>query len=250
MILSETEKNYPIKFDCLEHPQIAHGCFSRHGGISSRPYDSLNVGFHVDDHSSHVAENRNRIKSTLAIGLLVSAKQVHGDRVLSLTQLPDSDREYDGYDAFVTNLPGIGLMVQQADCQAVMLFDHKKKVVANIHSGWRGSVQNIIATTVQLMVDDYNSAPADILAVISPSLGPCCAEFKNYLDELPTSFHSYQLRPDYFDFWAISRNQLIDAGLDKENIEIARVCTACNENYFSFRRDKTTGRLASVIALR
>ena len=250
MILSETEKHYPVKFDCLEHLQIAHGCFSRHGGISSHPYYSLNVGLHVNDHNSHVAENRSFIKNSLAIDCLVSAKQVHGDRVLSLKQPPDSDREYDGYDALVTNLSGVGLMIQQADCQAVLLFDPQKRVVANIHSGWRGSVQNIIARTIEVMKEDYGSRSLDLRAAISPSLGPCCAEFKNYPSELPPAFHSYQVRPDYFDFWAISRDQLIEAGVDGNNIEIAGICTACNENYFSFRRDKTTGRLASVIALR
>jgi copper oxidase (laccase) domain-containing protein len=89
-----------------------------------------------------------------------------------------------------------------------------------------------------------------LFAAISPSLGPCCGEFVNYHQELPEAFHGYQIRPNYFDFWAISKDQLRDSGVRSEQIEIAEKCTVCEEDYFSYRRDGVTGRFASVIGLR
>ncbi|UCD66347.1 MAG: laccase domain-containing protein, partial [Deltaproteobacteria bacterium] len=131
-----------------------------------------------------------------------------------------------------------------------MLYDHAKKVVGIAHAGWRGSVANIIASTVSAMSDAFATDPVDLIAAISPSLGPCCAEFVNYRSELPVALHDYQVRPDYFDFWAISRDQLCKAGLRLENIHIAGICTCCSHDYFSYRRDKKTGRFASVIGLK
>jgi copper oxidase (laccase) domain-containing protein len=97
-------------------------------------------------------------------------------------------------------------------------------------------------------------APNTLLAVISPSLGPCCAEFIHYRKELPTWMHAYQIRPHYFDFWAISRQQLIDAGVLPAHIDVATICTCCNPQFFSYRRaTKTsggrTGRNGSIIGL-
>jgi YfiH family protein len=149
----------------------------------------------------------------------------------------------------MTNMPGIGLMIQQADCQAIMLYDLEHEAVANIHSGWRGNVANIIAKTVSAMTKAYGTRPAAVHAAISPSLGPCCGEFVNYRSELPPAFHAYQTQPNHFDFWAISRDQLRDTGVRLEQIEVAGRCTVCNENYFSYRREGVTGRFASVIGM-
>ena len=228
---------------------VVHGIFSRHGGVSPSPYGSLNVGMHVGDKAENVLENRERIKKTLGIRTLASAKQVHGDKI-HVAKASGREMEVDGFDAIISNRSGLGLMIQQADCQAVLLFDPKQKAVGNVHVGWRGSVANSIGKTVAAMTKAFGTAPADLLAGISPSLGPCCAEFVNYRSELPSSFLNYQAKPRYFDFWAISRDQLVAAGLAPGNIETATICTSCNHNYFSYRRDKTTGRFASVIGLR
>jgi copper oxidase (laccase) domain-containing protein len=97
-------------------------------------------------------------------------------------------------------------------------------------------------------------APANLLAVISPSLGPCCAEFIHYKNELPAWMHAFQIRPHHFDFWAISRKQLLDAGVLPGHIDTAGLCTRCNSRFFSYRRarataDGITGRNGSVIGL-
>jgi len=230
------------------HPAVSSATFSRHGGVSKAPYHSRNVGLHVGDVEERVLRNRALLREQLGLARLVSARQVHGDSVLVVDWLPEADVELAGHDALVTDQLGIGLMIQQADCQAVMLYDPEHGAVANIHSGWRGSVANIIAKTVA-MISAYGTRPASLLAAISPSLGPCCGEFVNYRQELPEPFYGYQVRPNHFDFWAISRDQLRDSGVRREKIEIAGRCTACEGDYFSYRRDRVTGRFASVIGI-
>ncbi|MCX5876228.1 MAG: peptidoglycan editing factor PgeF [Deltaproteobacteria bacterium] len=240
-----------MQYSFFSHMQaLSAVTFSRHGGASEAPYHSRNVGLHVGDDEVRVLRNRALIKEELGLACLVSAHQVHGDSILDVDWLPDADVEHAGYDALMTNIPQVGLMIQQADCQAVMLYDPEHGAVANIHSGWRGSVQNIIAKTVAAMTAAYGTRPASLFAAISPSLGPCCGEFTQYHTELPLAFHAYQVRPNHFDFWAISRDQLCDCGVRSEQIEIAGRCTVCDGDYFSYRRDKVTGRFASVIGMR
>lgn len=230
-------------------PPPVHGVFARHGGVSPPPCESLNVSFGVGDEEARVAENRRRIKAALGLPRLVAARQVHGDRVAVVAETPATDTELADCDALVTNQPGVGLLIQQADCQAILLHDPARQVVANIHSGWRGSVHNIIAKTVAALVAHYRCRPEDLRAAISPSLGPCCAEFVNYRRELPVAFQAHRQGERHFDFWAISRAQLIEAGMRPEHIETAALCTRCQADYFSYRREHITGRHASVIAL-
>jgi YfiH family protein len=239
-----------LTFSALSSSCLFHGVFNRYGGVSPEPWESQNVTFGLGDDPQNVRTNREAIKKNLSCLKLVSAKQVHGSKVCIIKENPERDLEVEGYDALVTNVQGLGLMIQQADCQAVMLYDHAKKVVGIAHAGWRGSVANIIASTVSAMSDAFATDPVDLIAAISPSLGPCCAEFVNYRSELPVSLHDYQVSPDYFDFWAISRDQLCKAEIRPKNIHIEEICTCCCHDYFSYRRDKKTGRLASVIGLK
>ncbi len=229
---------------------ISHGSFSRQGGISPAPFASLNTSHDVGDALENVNDNRQIIKDTLDLRYLVSSHQIHGKNIFCVTEPISADLDVQGHDALITNIPNIGLIIQQADCQSIMLYDPKKRVIANIHSGWRGSIINIIDQTIDIMKMEYNVSPKTLMAAISPSLGSCCAEFVNYRQELPKKMHIYQNSPNHFDFWAMSRDQLQHAGLKPENIYVAGICTCCNNTYFSYRRQNMTGRMASVIGLR
>ncbi len=234
----------------LHHEQgIFHGSFNRHGGQSAPPFTSLNVSFGVGDNEQDVLDNRIRIQDHFGISTLISARQVHGKNVAIITE-PQESCEIDGYDAIICSVPGVGIMIQQADCQAILLYDPLKKIVAGIHSGWQGSVANIIGETINTMALTFNSNPADLVAGVSPSLGPCCAEFINFKSELPASLHKHQASPNHFDFWAISTKQLMDAGVQQSNIDHSETCTKCSKDFFSYRRNKQTGRFCSVIGLR
>jgi hypothetical protein len=232
-----------------------HAMFSRQGGISASPFTGLNLSFSVGDDPAAVSQNREKVKRHLNVQHLASAVQVHGDQVTVVEDIT-SDREYKDTDALVTGQKGVGLLIQQADCQAVLLHDPQRKVIGAVHNGWRGSVANILGKTVRAMQEHFGTLPEDLRAVISPSLGPCCAEFVHYAKELPLPFHQWQVTANYFDFWAISRWQLRKAGVLDENIEAMGICTVCNEDFFSYRRATKkqgypgiTGRNGSVIAL-
>lgn len=248
--ITETRDLNVLVFPSLSDHRLVHGIFDRSGGISPKPLDSLNVGLHCGDKMAKVMENRDRIKKALGFKHLVALKQVHGAKVCAISKLPVTGQEIENHDAVITDLTGIGLMIQQADCQAVLLFDPIRPAVGIAHVGWRGSVAEIIKNTVAAMQQNYGTNPENLRAAISPSLGPCCAEFKNFRDELPEHFHAHQVRPNYFDFWAISREQLQACGVMAGHIETAGKCTFCDKNFFSYRRDRVCGRNASIIGLR
>ena len=237
--------------------KCCYGMFNRHGGVSDGPYATLNIGRALDDLPEAVAENRRLVKAALRLPRLLSARQVHGRDVYCLTEPLATDTAIDAVDALVTDLPGIGLMIQQADCQAVLLFDPVRQVIGAVHCGWRGSVQGILAETISVMAKHYGSKPADLLAIVSPSLGPCCGEFVNFREELPPEFVPFMVRgkEKYFDFWRITEYQLMAAGMMQDHIRIEGTCTCCSGDYFSYRRARResgglTGRNCSVIALR
>jgi len=253
-IAQQTAAPFP---PCLTNPRIQtlHGMFSCLGGVSTGPFASLNLSFGVGDDPDNVRRNRQRVVRALGCSHLVSIGQVHGDQVLVLDKNP-LEEEAQGYDAIISNLPGVALLIQQADCQAILLFDPLRSVVAAIHCGWRGSATNIIAKTIAQLRTAFAVDPVHLQALISPSLGPCCAEFTNFQQELPTWMQVYQLqhKPAHFDFWAISRRQLSEAGVLSEQIHSADICTRCNRDYFSFRRAKQEtgglcGRNGSLISL-
>jgi YfiH family protein len=154
-------------------------------------------------------------------------------------------------DILVTGLPGLGLVIKQADCQAVMLYDPVNRVIANVHYGWRGQVNNVLGEAVALLRNRFGSQPRHLYAAVGPSLGPCCAEFLNFRQEFPETMWAYQDRPTFFDLWRLTLDQLVAAGLQPERLDLARICTRCGAgDFFSYRRDKITGRQGAVIALR
>ena len=237
---------------CNNKVRIIHT--DRHGGVSGVPFHSLNLSYGVGDDARSVRENRKRFKIRLAVKHLLSAKQVHGDSLFIAGEDFLEDLEVAGYDALLTDRRDIGLMIQQADCQAVTLFDPAHPAIAAIHCGWKGSVLDILGKAVQAMTTHYGSLAATLQATISPSLGPCCAEFIHHAQELPPSFLAFQGKENYFDFWQISKMQLTRAGLDGGNIHMAGQCTSCSADFFSYRRscrqaDGKTGRCATGIAL-
>lgn len=235
---------------------IGHGIFSRNGGHSRKPFASLNVTCGIGDEEDLVARNRGIIARSLAAKELVFARQVHGRRIAALSHEIDCRGQNPAggpltADALVTDQPQKHLVIQVADCQAVLMYEPVRQVVANVHCGWRGSIQNIIGRTVATMQQDFNCNPAHIQAGIGPSLGPCCAEFIHYRTEIPAAYWGYMDSNHHFDFWSISRDQLMQAGVPAQNIESSGICTRCRtDEFFSYRAQKTTGRFAAVIGLK
>jgi len=246
----------------LQFPHLAsfediwHGIFTRQGGCSPAPYDSLNVSMGVGDSSENVQHNRHRIMDCSGGSELIFTNQLHGVKVLALKKGDRSDVKIDRKptlegDALVTDIIGKSLVIKVADCQAVMMYDPLRHVISNVHSGWRGSIYNIVAKTIDTMKEKFSCNPQDIHAGVGPSLGPCCGEFINYKKEIPEAFWKYRVGEVNFDFWAVSRDQLCEAGVPPENIRLSNNCTKCDtDQYFSYRGEGETGRFAVVITLK
>jgi hypothetical protein len=234
------------------HRRLVHGIFTRHGGVSSPPYHTLNISDAVGDRSENVAANLEKVRNALGAHRLVFMNQAHGDRILVVRQSAVGKwRGPSSADALLTDTPCLGLMVKQADCQAVILYDPNRHMLANVHCGWRGNVQNVLGQVVDRMKREFGCQAQDLIAAIGPSLGPCCAEFVNHGEIFPSAFKRFMVRRNHFDLQAISRWQLAKAGLRETNIEVAGICTRCRTDlFFSYRGEGKTGRFATVAMLR
>jgi polyphenol oxidase len=235
-------------------PGLVHGVFARLGGESRGGLRGLNLSFSVGDQAGRVAGNRKRVRELLNFPFLTSLRQVHGTEAVIISNGKGMDTtetpETESGDILLTDRPGIGLMIKQADCQAVMLYDPRHKALANMHCGWRGNVRGVIPGGIRQMRAVYGTDPADLLTAVGPSLGPCCAEFIHYREEFPEEAWKYQMRPFYFDLWQWSRDQLLAAGVRNENIAVAGICTSCHtDEFYSYRKEKVTGRFGTVIGL-
>lgn len=238
-----------------EYADIRHGIFTRQGGFSKGCYQGLNIGMGTGDSLEHVLQNRAAISGCMGHSELVFANQIHGTGIITHSSGKSAGNgllltNTESGDALITDAPGKSLVIQTADCQAVLIYDPVQKAVANIHSGWRGSIQNIIGLTVQAMIKEFKSNPNNLLTGIGPSLGPCCAEFIHYRSEIPKALWTYKNRTDCFDFWAMSKDQLTEAGIPHNHIVSSNLCTRCRTDlFFSYRKEKSTGRFAAVIGV-
>ncbi len=231
---------------------LIHRVFTRNNGCSSPPYNSLNVSYTVGDDPISVDRNILTIRQNTGADRVIYMNQQHGDTVISLKEgiLDVAGQAFEA-DALITDIPGMAIMVKQADCQSIILFDPIKKAVSVVHSGWKGSVKNIAGKAVNKMCACFGSEPENIIAAIGPSLGPCCAEFTTYEEIFPASFKDFLMGKSHFDFWAITEKQLMDSGVKKEKIEKAGICTRCNTHLFnSYRGEGITGRFATVAMIR
>ncbi|MGE5429062.1 MAG: peptidoglycan editing factor PgeF [Methylococcaceae bacterium] len=189
----------------------------------------------------------------------VFPRQTHSDHVAIVTSeniLPAIANT----DALITAEPGLFICIQTADCVPILLFDPKKKVVAAVHAGWRGTVAKIAALTVRKMTEAFGCDPADIQAGIGPSIhmhayevGPEVIQavkenFNNTGALLKPSLHAGKA---YFDLWEANKTVLLEAGINEENIEVMGLCSFEHPDlFYSARRDGIqTGRMVSGIRL-
>lgn len=239
---------------------IDHAVFTRAGGVSEGVYSSLNVSFGVGDAEKNVVENRRRVLRALNLQRCLSAVQTHSRNVLVIDENINSNMlaegwktlEVDDVDAFVTNIPRLGLMIKVADCQAIIFYDPGRKILGLAHAGWKGLKQDISGAVIEEMVK-LGAVPANILVGIAPSLGPDSSEFTDPVAELGAEFIPF-IKGRKVDLWEFSRQQLIKHGIQERKIENARIDTANAEEgarFYSYRREKQqTGRFAVVAAIK
>ena len=245
-------------FDLLDaHPELKHGVFTKQGGVSGPHKNELHLSFNGWAPAEETTINLRRAEAVLGLPPSVSVRQHHTKNVAvfhpedtpkSATRPCASGDAILYRDALIAPEAGVNLLVTVGDCQAVILYDPASGILGLVHSGWRGSVQNILKATVDEMVN-LGAKSSQIIAAIGPSLGPCCAEFINYREELPEHFQKFMVTDNHFDFWAISRHQLIESGLTPSRLETAGICTKCSPEFFSYRRGEggRFGIMAGVI---
>ena len=217
----------------------------------------------VGDDPRHVGRNWQTLSQSfdIASDRFFLMQQVHGDGVLVLDR-PFRKEDFPvppACDAVITDQPNVAICVKTADCVPVFLVDPIKRVIANIHAGWQGTVRNIGGKAVATLERQFGSRLQDLIAVIGPAIGPCCYEVDapviealgDWRDSLDICRPSN--RPDrcMLDLRRLNREQLIRSGLTGGQISIIDLCTACREDlFFSHRRDKgKTGRMVHFIML-
>ncbi|HEX7962818.1 MAG TPA: peptidoglycan editing factor PgeF [Terriglobales bacterium] len=268
---------------------LVHGFSTRRGG-HSQVYgdDQFNLGFTAADKRDAV--QRNRADFLVALGAegsrLLTLKQIHSDIVQVVTspeELPSNGKSLTG-DTLVTNLEGVLLAVQTADCVPILVADIKQGVVAAIHAGWRGTAKRIAEKTAGAMRARFGCKPQNLRAAIGPAIRQCCyAVGEEVIEEFESQFayakklfsevydkdpvkkkypllfmtarapgHSDIGPQIHLDLIEANRRQLLDAGVAKKNIWAAEECTSCRTDLlFSHRaEDGYTGRLMAAIGLK
>lgn len=250
------------------YEELGHFVSTRMGGLSSSPYDSLNLSFNVRDDPEKVLENRKLLAETLGIPLtsLTTAKQIHKGniKIVSEELRGRGSIDYKGAinatDAMVTNVPNICLMILLADCVPILFYDSSKRVIGIAHAGWRGTLQFVAQKTVKALREEFGCLPQDIVIGIGPSIGPCCYQVgQEILSQVEDVFGTKQdfIRNEsedgkgYFDLWRANLEQLLQAGIPEDNIEVAKVCTSHHPDlFFSYRHKKgKTGRFGASIVI-
>jgi YfiH family protein len=281
---------------------LRHGFSTRAGGVS-QIYDaairgsagSLNLGWTREDDAANVTENRRRFVREVGgagSGSLVTIRQFHSGMV-RVVEAGDGPLETaDGRavlrgDGMMTNVLGVMLGVQVADCVPVLVADVRRKAVAAFHAGWRGTLARIVERGIGTMRLRYGSRPQDLVAVVGPSIGACCYsvgeevrfEFESQFAYAPELFSevydSDPVRDKYpllfltarapghsnigpqihLDLWEANRRQLLDAGLQAKRISVVGECTACARvggklKYFSHRGESGfAGRMMGAVGV-
>ncbi len=263
---------------------LRHGFSTRGGGVSTvysggEEAGELNLGWTNEDDPARVAENRGRFTRTVTGEIagkagwpLVTLRQVHSDGVRVVRrgdgalegrlQTDEGKAVWEG-DGLITNVPGVLLGIQTADCVPVMVVDVGKKVVGVFHAGWRGTLAGIVARGVDAMKAEYGSREEDLAAAVGPSIGACCYSVGEEVRRGFEAGYGYggELFEEVggetrFDLWEANRRQLVDAGVSAERIAVVGECTACaldaagRRRYFSHRAEKGfAGRMLSVVGV-
>lgn len=223
---------------------------TRHGGVSPAPFASLNLGINTADDIANVDENRQRFFSAIgAAGYsFASSHQVHGTDVLVATEAG----RFDGYDALVTNTPGLLVGVTVADCVPILVYDREHQAVAAIHAGWRGTAGGIVTRTLETMQQHFGTTADQCFAYVGTCIDNCAFEVG---PEVAEQFAADVKRTDeqtgksYIDLKAANARLLTNFGIPAAQVDISPFSTVIhNDRYFSYRAEQgQTGRMLAVI---
>lgn len=250
--------------------QLIAGFTTRRDGVSNEPFQSLNLGLHVDDKDTDVIQNRKILGQKLLIdpSSWVCGEQVHGNQVKKITHGDKGKGSYDmasaipSVDGFYTDQQNILLTAGFADCVPLFFYIPRHHIVGIAHAGWKGSVLNIGQEMVKQFVNDEKIGVQDIFSVIGPSIGECCYKVdQRVIEEVDRVLTGIKL--DTMPYKRVSDSQyvlnlkelnkqlLIASGVPNQNVGVSSYCTSCHPDlFFSHRRDQgKTGRMLGFIGI-
>ena len=236
----------------------------RSGGCSPSPFDTLNLSYRTGDEDANVDRNRRIVAAEIGIDpeRFIYLKQVHG---VIVREVGPKDlgspgiRRFEAFsdtDGVYTTLKLAPLAVLTADCIPLALAAASQGVVAMLHAGWRGTIGNIASEALNRIKRELGVEPREFHAVMGPGIAPCCYKvdegrarvFVERYGERSEVVHSQE---DFsLDLFRANRINLLEAGLNKENIYRVGGCTCCERGYFSYRREGLTGRQGAFVFLR
>lgn len=220
-----------LEFQHLSQEKIVHRIYLKSGDLDFSSPGAL-----------------SKVAPILNLNKIVKGRLSHSSRVIEISSTNFKPCGF--FDAMITNTVHLGLLITHADCQSAILYDPINHALALVHCGWRGNVQSIYSHTIKKMRTHYGTKPENLLVGISPSLGPNYSEFINHHIEFPPSFKKHETTKNYFNLWDIAEEELLSSGVLSNHLEISRLCTFTNSNeFYSYRRDKTTARHGTVAFL-
>ncbi len=232
------------------HKELTHGISTR---FPDEPPFYNNLSKHVGDEHDTVMKNRARFFGSLGIAetTLVHGNQVHADGVSIVTK----PGLYPNTDALITSQKGLNLVISVADCMPVMIYDKTNGVIANIHSGWRGTQKNIAGKTISIMKTDFHSNPAELIVFMRPAISkPNFEVDKDVADMFPAEYVSPKPNSEgkyIVDTGKMVLVSLLTAGVPAKSIEQFPGCTYDTPHLHSYRRDRSgSGRMFAVLGMK
>jgi YfiH family protein len=228
---------------------IKHAFTTRQNGLGGRPK------------AARSPEDWHAVADTFGISRyrVVTVDQVHGENIVKVDPLNYRDVRAVHADAMITDVPGLAIGVETADCVPVLLFDPVKHAAAAVHAGWRSTVKKIVQKAINRMSEEFGSEPSRMVAAIGPAIGPECYEVDEpVIGPVRDAFSFWEdvAVPRGGDRWSLdlvkaNRMELLQIGLPEKNIHSLGMCTSCRKDlFYSFRAEGRTGRMLSVIMLK
>ena len=253
----QDHQNQPVyyQFESWQSLPVRHGVFTRHGGVSTGDFDSLNIGGMIGDDQHNVIENSRRMYATLDLEprQICTVWQVHGVHTVLANQPAKQRKWLARADGMISNRPDIGLSMRYADCVPILFYDPIHHAMGIAHAGWRGTVDAVVLSVIEAMRMAFGTTPEDIQAAIGPSIGPddyqvgeeVVERVRNRFEDWETLIRRADDGSAYLDLWKANANLLRRGGV--HSIEIAGISTATRTDEFFHIEPNKAKQVALVL---